>query len=116
VTLVSGKAYTAAGPLLAVGIWGFALGGTFFWTWPAAVSIGRADFGTKVGLVIVMVQLSLAFVLVPRFGAMGNMIALVATYVAGQPLLAIWVLRELDKPVAKTLTVTSQPSAAMPQS
>lgn len=99
VNIVSGKAYSDAGPLLAVGIWGFAIGGAFFWTWPAAVSIGRADFGTKVGVVVVAVQLSLALTLVPRYGAMGNIIALVAAYVVGQPLLALLVSREVSRKV-----------------
>jgi O-antigen/teichoic acid export membrane protein len=110
-TITSGKAYIAAGPLFAFGIWGFAIGGAFFWTWPAAVSIGRADLGTKVGFIVVTVQLALAVLLVPRYGALGNMAALVATYVVGQPLLAWLVLRALKtKPLPIAVDAASDPA------
>jgi O-antigen/teichoic acid export membrane protein len=96
-TLVSGPSYREAGTLLAIGIWGFAIGGIFFWTWPAAVSLARPDFGTKVGFLVIVVQLSLAFFLVPRFGSIGNIVSLVAAYVVGQPMMAFLVFRELNK-------------------
>lgn len=97
VQMTSGSAFAGAAPLLGISVWSFAIGGAFFWTWPAAVSIGRADLGTKVGLLVVTVQLLLAFFLVPQYGAMGNAIALLACYAVGQPLLAFLVFRDVTR-------------------
>lgn len=112
--LISGKEYAAAGPLLAVGVWGAAIGGACFWTWPAAVSIGRADFGSKVGMLVVPVQLLVAILTVPKYGAMGNMVALIASYLVGQPLLAFWIFRELNKPGNKRSALPATVSAIPP--
>jgi O-antigen/teichoic acid export membrane protein len=111
-TLISGKAYADAGPLLAIGIWGFAIGAVFFWTWPAAVGIGRPDFGTKTGIFVIAVQLSLALFLVQRYGALGNMLSLVAAYVVGQPVLAFLVLREFKKGRTQSKSVYARASSA----
>jgi O-antigen/teichoic acid export membrane protein len=97
VVLVSGEQYRPAGSLLSGAVWAFAIGGAFFWTWPASIAIGRADLGTKVGLFSSGVQLACLFVAVPLWGAWGAVIALIGAYLASQPLLAFLIMRSLAR-------------------
>ena len=92
---VSGETFASAAPVLRVCVWAFAVQSIFFWTWPAAVSIQRPDYGTRVGILTALVQVLLALLFIPPFGAMGSAVALVLAYCMGQPLLAWIITREL---------------------
>jgi O-antigen/teichoic acid export membrane protein len=97
VRFVAGSAFSSAAPLVAVAVWGFVLAGSLFWTWPAALSLDRPEYGTRVGLAAAIAQIGISLLLVPSFGAMGSILALVATYVLGQPLLAWLVFRAIRR-------------------
>jgi O-antigen/teichoic acid export membrane protein len=97
INLVAGPNYGDAAPLLVVCAWGFVLAGIFFWIWPAALSMQRPDYGTTIGLFATAAQLLVALLLVPAWGALGNCLALLASYAIGQPLLAWLILRALAR-------------------
>ena len=103
VELVAGSTFELSAPVFSICIWGFCMGGIFFWTWPAALSMQRPEIGTRVGLIVVFTQLVLAFALVPQYGAVGNAIALLGTYVVGQPLMAWMVFRSSRLQVGATI-------------
>ena len=85
---LAGNAYVQAAPSFIVCLGAFTIGAVFFWAWPAAISMQRADYGTWVGIIGCILQVIFALALVPRIGGMGTAIALLSTYVVGQPLLA----------------------------
>lgn len=97
ILLVAGQAFLVAGPQVIICILAFAVGSVFFWTWPAALSMQRPQFGTAVGLLLIPIQLGLAWLLVPRWGGLGNAWVLLTTYLLGQGLMAWLILRRLTQ-------------------
>lgn len=96
IRLIAGEAYLAAAVPLIICSWGFIIGGIFLWAWPAALSLQHPEYGTAVGLLGVVGQITLALLLVPTYGSVGNAVSLLATSIA-PPLLAWLVLRKLGQ-------------------
>ena len=69
------------------------------------MSVGRTDLGTRIGLVLAITQITVSLILTPRFGAMGNAIALLSIYVFGQPALAYFVIKEISRSPGCNVTI-----------
>lgn len=111
IVVISGEAFLTAVSLVNVCIWAFVIGGIFFWTWPAALSMQKPHYGTTIGFISVPIQLILALILVPSFGGLGSSWVLVINYIFVQLSMTWLIVRQIQQ---KQAVLTESPTPHHP--
>lgn len=92
--------FLPAYPALLILLVGFLVANTFYWNRTALLALGRADFPTKINLVLAVLKLVGILVLVPWYGYTANAALLAGSYIIGTSLSA-WLVRRLIRQHAR---------------
>ena len=92
---VYGRQYVDAYPVLVVLLIGLAFNYTLFWNRPLLLALGMPGYPIRVTLVVGVLKVLLAFLLVPRFGNVGEAGLLSFYYIASVGMMAWRGLREV---------------------
>lgn len=96
-TFVYGDAYRPAATALIVLVAAAGLGAVFFWSTSLIISLGRVDARLRAYVAALLVSGSIAWVLVPDYGATGLAVAMLAAIVVMQGMFVFVCLRVLGQ-------------------
>ena len=94
---VFGRGFAPAAGALTLLLVGMAFGNLLFWTRPALLALGRADYPFKVSSLLAVLKVVGVLTLVPVYGYLGNAALLSGLYVLGVGMAAVKVWSEVAR-------------------